>query len=434
LKVKIEKINDCERKLSIEVPYEQIQKQMDTYYTSLAKDVKIKGFRPGKAPIQVVQTRFSGEVKQKVVSRVIEEAYIQAVSDQKLVPVATPRIEPKPLEEGKPFSFTAIVEVKPEVEVKKYKNLSAEKEKVNVEAKQVEDTLKQLQESKSQLKTVEKERGVATGDHVVMDFLGTLEGKKFPGGEAKNFLYEVGSKRFVPGFEEGLMGMKLNEEKDISVTFPNDYHEKKLAGKTTNFHVTLREIKQKEVPTLNDDFAKEFPECKTLADLKNKVEKDLHLQMEQQTKQKMESQLLESLVLENEVSVPPSLVQRQYDFLTDDSKRRLQSMGLQGGQMEEMLQKWNQDLRQKALFDVKVMLLLEAIVRQEKLEASEKDLDDRLEAIAQQARATKAQVKSHYQKKGMLSQIRWQILQDKAVSLLLENAKVKEIPAQKAKK
>ncbi|MBI3016869.1 MAG: trigger factor [Deltaproteobacteria bacterium] len=424
-KVTVENLSPYEKKLTVEVPAPLVEQALQSYYASMSKSVKMKGFREGKAPVQMVKMQFQGEVTREVISRVMNETYSEAVTEQALFPVAQPRVEVQPWQQGQPLVYTACVEIKPPVEVKSYAGLSAEKEKISIDKKQVEATLEQLRESKAQLKTVSVPRGIQAKDFVVMDFEGLMDGKVIPGGASQNFLYEMGSNRFVSGFEEGLKEMKPEEQKEIQVTYPQDFHEKKLAGKQVVFKVSVKEIKEKEMPPLDDVFAQQIEGCKSVEELRTKIHDDLVKREENRIKKELEKKILTQLVEKNELTPPPSMVKQQYDFLVDDSQRRLTQMGLKDPELEEQLQKWEPELQTRAQFDVKVVLLIEALVKKEKLEISEKELDEGLEKIAKSANSTVPKVKTYFKEKGTLSQVRWQLLQDKAVEFLLSKAKIK---------
>jgi len=424
-KVTIETLSPCEKKLTVEVPAPIIEQALQNYYASMSKTARLKGFREGKAPVQMIKMQFQGEVTREVISRVMNQTYSEAVTEQALFPVAEPRVEAQPWQEGKPLVYTACVEIKPSIEIKNYIGFSAEKEKALIDKKQVETTLEQLRESKAQLKTVSETRGIQDKDFVVIDFEGLMEGKVIPGGASQNFLYEMGSGRFVGGFEEGLKNMKVDEKKEIHVTYPSDFHEKKLAGKQVVFKVAVKEIKEKEVPSLDDAFAQQIEGAKNLEELRTKIFADLTKREEHRIQKELEKNILAQLVEKNELTPPASMVREQYDFLADDSKRRLTQMGLKDPELSEQLQKWEPEFQSRAQFDVKVVLLIEALVKKEKLEISEKELDEGLEKIAQSANSTVAKVKAYFKEKGTLSQVRWQLLQDKAIAFLISKAKIK---------
>ncbi|MBI4040987.1 MAG: trigger factor [Deltaproteobacteria bacterium] len=430
-KVKVEDLSDVEKKLSVEIPPDEIQHQIQTYYAELARDVKLPGFRAGKAPLQLVRTRFSADVQRKIVSHLIESSYTQALTDHSLFPVASPKIEAQPFEEGKSFSYTVTIEVKPKIDLKKYKGLEVQKEKVDVTKKEVEAALKDLQERKAELKKVEQKRVTQKKDFVVIDFVGTLEGKKFAGGEAKNFLYELGSGRLVADFEQGLLGMTQGEQKEIQVTFPKDFSEKNVAGKLAIFQITLCEIKEKQIPELTDALAKTWDGCTGLADLEKKLKEELQRHNDERSEQKLEVQLAEALVKGNPLTPPPTMVERQQAYLMDDAERRLESFRMPQALIKENLEKMKEDLKKRAIFDVQFILLLEVISDQEKIGVTPEEIDQHLKNIADRSGMTFGQIHDHYRKAGLLSQIRWQVRQKKTMDFLISAAKVTEVKPSK---
>lgn len=367
-KVQIEEISPCEKSLKIEVPFEALKLEMRRQFDSLSKRATLPGFRVGKVPPGLIEQKYYGEVMQESLSRVVEGSYLEALSDHHIVAVSEPRLKVEPLRDQGPVCYSVQVEVKPKIELKKYIGLNVEKETVSIGASQVDRAIEGLRESKGQLRDISEARGVKEKDFVVIDFKGKVDGKEFPGGAAQNFLYEVGSRRFVGGFEEGLLGLKQGEKKEIQVEFPKDFHEEQLAGKKVVFEVELREIKEKEIPNLNDAFAAGFSGCKTVADLEKQVHKDLTTYEEDRARQKLEGAVVRELVHHNSVAVAPSMVQRQLEFLEKDIEQRFRKMGLEGERLSEILEKNRPDMKSRAEFDVQAMLLIEAVAEKEKIE------------------------------------------------------------------
>lgn len=426
-KIKVEEISSYERKLTVEIPEALIAQEIDQQVQVLASRSSLKGFRQGKAPVQVIKMQFRGQVVREVISSLIEKTYEEALREHHLFAVCEPDIQAPAFEEGKPFRYTATLEVKPQLEIKNYTGLSLAKEKMVVDEKRVNTVLEELQNSRAELKPILEDRVVRDKDFVVMDFEGLLEGKTFPGGAAQNFLYEVGSHRFMEDFEKGLRGMKSGEQKEILTLFPNDFHEEKLAGKEVLFKVSIREIKGKELPKLDDTFAKEFLDSQSLENLKDKIKEDLLRRNEDQVKKDLENQALKHLVEKHPFTPPPSLVHRQYVFLIEDAKYELKRLGLsQKEKIDEQLKAMEQTLKEKADFDVKGILLLEAIAKKEGLAIQEEELNQRLEKIAKAGKTSVSALKDYYQKKGALSQIRFQLLQEKTLEMLVSKAKIKE--------
>ncbi len=425
-KVLIDELSSYERSLKIEVPHEALEEEMEKQFASLSKRVTISGFRPGKVPLDIIRQKYYGQVKQESVSRIVETSYLKALSEHHLVAISEPRIKMEPVKDREPVSYTVQLEVKPKIEPKKYTGLSLEKEKIAIDGSQIDRAIEELRESKGELRGIPEPRGVRDKDFVVIDFKGTVEGKEFPGGSAKNFLYEMGSQRFVEGFEKGLLGLEIGGQKEIRVVFPNDFHEKRLAGKEVVFEVELREIKEKEVPKLDDVFASGFGGCKTVSDLRASVQKDLISYEENRVQKNLEVVLIKALVHENPITVPPSMIQRQLKFLEKDAEERFRQMGLQGEKLSQVLEKVRKDIPGKAEEDVKAMLLIEAVSDREKIEVTPEEFEREYEQIAKRAKTTAKEIRVYFEKEGRVAGLQWQILQHKVIQWLISKAKIRE--------
>ncbi len=425
-KVLIDELSPYERSLKIEVPHEVLEDEMQKQFASLSKRVNISGFRPGKVPLDIIRQKYYGQVMREALSRVVEASYLEALSEHQLIAVSEPRIKVEPLKDREPVNYTVQLEVKPKIEPKKYTGLSLEKEKISIEGLQIDRAIEELRGSKGELRDILEPRGIRDKDFVVIDFKGTVDGKEFPGGSAKNFLYEMGSKRFVEGFEEGLLGLQKGGQKEIQVVFPNDFHEKRLAGKKVIFEVELREIKEKEVPKLDDAFASSFGGCKTVSDLRVLVQKDLISYEENRVQKNLETALIKALVHENPIAVPPSMVQRQTEFLEKDAGERFRKMGLEGEKLSEVLEKIRKDIPGRAEEDVKAMLLIEAVAEREKIEVAPEELEREYEQIAKRAKAQAEKVRAYFEKEEKVSGLHWQILQHKVIAWLISKAKIRE--------
>lgn len=429
IKVQIDELSPYERRLKIEVPYQNLEEEMEKQFASLSKRVNISGFRPGKVPLDIIRQKYYGQVLQESVSHVVEASYLKALSERHIIAVSEPRIKMEPLAPMKdrgPVSYTVQLEVKPKIEPKKYTGLSLEKEKISIEDSQIDRAIEELRQRQGELRDIPEPRGVRDKDFAVIDFKGTVEGKEFPGGSAKNFLYEMGSKQFVEGFEEGLLGLQKGGQKKIQVVFPNDFHEKRLAGKGVIFEVELREIKEKEVPKLDDAFASGFGGCKTVSDLRAWVQKDLASYEENRVQKNLETVLIKALVQENPITVPPSMIRQQTEFLEKDTEERFRKMGLEGEKLTLVLEKIRKDIPGKAEEDVKAMLLIEAVSEREKIEVIPEEFEREYEQIAKRAGTTAKEVRAYFEKEGRVSGLHWQILQFKVIQWLISKSKIKE--------
>ena len=424
MKANVEEISSIKKKVSIEIPEDQVTQEVESFYKDLGKKAKIKGFRPGKVPRNILERYFKDYVKAEVIQKLIEETYPKALSEIDLHPVSPPVIDPGEFEVGKPFQYSAVLEVKPEVKLEGYTGLKIEGKKEEVKEEEVEGRLKSLQNLHANLKTISEARPIQAGDYVIVDYEASMGGKPLEGGKAIDFTVEVGSGQFIPTFEEKLIGLKPEEERDIEVAFPEDYGYQKWAGKTILFHVKIKEIKEKVLPVLDDEFAKDLGDYSSLEELKTKlrgeIEKEKELALERQLKDQVVDQLLEA----NPFEVPESLVEEQAKGLVSDTKLRLAAQGVELKNLGVTEEKLQGDYKAMAQKQVKTFLILEKIASQEGIAATDEEVDERLKEMAERMHQKFDVVKRYYEKNGLLPEVKAGILRDKTLNFLLEKANV----------
>jgi trigger factor len=427
MKVSIEEINPIKKKMSVEVPEEQVVKEVDSFYRELSQKAKIKGFRPGKVPRNILERHFKDYVKAEVIQKLIQESYPQALTEAKLHPVSNPLIDPGEMEGGKPFQYAATIEIKPELKLEGYIGLKIEGKKEGVKDEEVEERLKNLQNIHAQLKTVSDPRPVQPGDFVILDYDASMDNKPLEEGKATDFTVEVGSGRFIPDLEEKLVGLKPDEEKEIEVSFPEDYGYKKWAGKTLSFHVKIKEIKEKILPSLDDEFAKDLGDYSSLEDLRLKlreeIEKEKKLILERQLKDQMVEQLLQA----NSFEVPESLVEEQTRTLVSDTKMRLATQGVDFKNLGLSEEKLQGDYREMAQKQVRTFLILEKIADQEGITVTDGEAEDRVREISERIHQKFDVVKRYYEKNGLIPEVKAGIMSEKILNFLLEKANVRYI-------
>jgi trigger factor len=424
MKVSVEEINSIKKKMSVEVPEEQVIKEVDSFYRELSQKAKIKGFRPGKVPRNILERHFKDYVKTEVIQKLIQESYPQALSEAKLHPVSNPLIDPGEMEGGKPFQYAATIEIKPEIKLEGYIGLKIEGKKEGVKDEEVEERLKNLQNIHAQLKTVSDPRPVQPGDFVILDYEASMENKPLDEGKATDFTVEVGSGRFIPDLEEKLVGLKPDEEKEVEVSFPDDYGYKKWAGKTLSFHVKIKEVKEKILPILDDEFAKDLGGYSSLEDLRLKlreeIEKEKKLILERQFKDQMVEQLLQA----NSFEVPESLVEEQTRTLVSDTKMRLATQGVDFKNLGLSEEKLQGDYREMAQKQVRTFLILEKIADQEGITVTDGEAEDRVREISERIHQKFDVVKRYYEKNGLIPEVKAGIMSEKILNFLLEKANV----------
>jgi len=383
--------------LTVNVSAGQFDQALDQAFKKVVKDVSLPGFRKGRIPRPIFEKRFGVEsLYQDAVDIVLPDAYREAIDITGIFPVDQPKIDIEEIEKGKELIFTCEVTVKPEVKLGEYKGLEVEEESVEVTDEDVEKEIETLQQSQAEL--VLKEDGqVEDGNTVVIDFEGFLDGEAFEGGKGENHSLEIGSGQFIPGFEEQLIGKESGVETEIKVTFPEDYQAEDLAGKEATFKVTIHEIKEKELPELDDEFAKDVDEeVETLAELKEKKKEELIKEKEQAAENKKREDLIEQATENAEIDIPEAMVNSELDQMMNEFNQRLQ---MQGMTMENFFQfsgQTEEDMKEQMKSDaekrVKTNLTLEAIVNNEELEVTEEDIDKEIDKMAEMYNMEKDQI------------------------------------------
>ena len=425
---KVEKTQNAnEVKLEITIEAEKFENAIKKVYFKSAKYFNIPGFRKGKAPQNIVERYYGKEIfYEDAFNELVPEEYEKALEENKIEAVARPKIDIVKMEKGQDLAFTAIVATKPEVELGKYKGIEIEKIEYTVEDEAIENELKSMQEKNSRLITVE-DRAVEEGDTATIDFEGFVDGVAFDGGKAENHDLEIGSGSFIPGFEDQIVGMKIDEEKDIIVTFPEKYFSKDLAGKEATFKVKLHEIKKKEVPKLDDEFAKDVSEFDTLAELKNSIKEKLEKQMQDKAKYEKEQAVIEAVCENAKVDIPKGMIELEIDNMIKDMEQRLSYQGLKFDQYLNIINKTEQEFRKEsepqAIEGIKSRLVLEAIVNKEGIKAQEEEVKEKIKEMAKNYGRKEDELLENESVKKYIEQ---GIVNEKAIDLLIENAKEKK--------
>jgi trigger factor len=434
MQIRVESLNSIKKKINFEIPAQQVSVEVDKAYAEIRKHAAIKGFRKGKVPMGLIEKHYGDKMADDVLKNLVNDTYFKAVTDNNLNPVSFPVIESDPLKPGEAFKYSATVEVFPEVEVKDYLGLELVKERLVADDAAVAARLKEMRESMSQLAPAPEGHAAALTDFVTFDFKGTLDGVPFEGGEAEDFQLELGSGRFIPGFEEQLVGMTAGTSGVVKVSFPENYGNETLAGKPVEFAVSIKEIKVKELPELNDDFAKEFGEFDTLDELKAKLGELQQSQEERRIENDLRERLIKSLTEKNDLEIPEVLVDRQVTMMLENSKQRLASQRLSLEMMGMTDEGYKVQFRDVARDQVKGSLLLDAVAEKESLEVTDEDIAKQVSEIAAGTKQDPEKVANLYQtnaraRENLVAQMR----EDKAVSFLLERAKITEVPKEEIK-
>ncbi len=428
MSAKFEKLEGNQGVLTIEVDVEKVDASLDAAFKKVVKEVNVPGFRKGKMPRPLFEKRFGIEsLYQDAIDIMLPEAYTAAIDETGIEPVDQPEIDVEQIEKGKTFIFTAKVTVKPEVKLGEYKGLEVEKFDTTVTDEDVDSEIKSMQERNAEL--VVKEEGKAElGDTVVMDFEGFVDGEAFEGGQADNYSLELGSGQFIPGFEEQLVGLGTGESKDVEVSFPEEYHAAELAGKPAVFKVTLHEIKGKELPELDDEFAKDVDdEVETLDALKEKIKDRLEHDKKHEEEHHIQNAVVEQATANAEIDVPQVMIDNEVGRMLQEFEQRLQMQGMNlelyfqfSGQSEEDLRgQMNEEAQQR----VRGSLTLEAIAKAENIEASEEELNEELEKMSKMYNMTVENIRAAL---GNLDAVKGDVQAKKTVQFLIDNSKTIE--------
>lgn len=429
MKSNVEKVSNLSRKLSVEIPAATVQSAFQKIFNGIQKDVTIKGFRKGKAPLATIKSLYGDRVKQDVVQDLIQKHYALALDEHKLEPISYPEFEFADPSENKDFSFTANFDVRPEVALKKYEGLEVEKEKYEFDQKKVDQVLENIRASRATFETVTEARAAKMGDVAVIDFEGFMGGAPLENGSGKSHHLELGAKQFIDGFEEGIVGMKAGETKTISLKFPDPYHSADLAGKPVEFKVTLNEIKAKVLPELTDEFIKTLGGPEDLASLKKSIEDDLKETEQKRIDDAFKNRLLKVLVKENPVEVPPSLLKEQKASLVEDFKKRMTEQGMGPADFESYVQKWDSDFEKTAAEMIQSSFLVDAIAKKHDLFTKKEDLDAKFKEYAEQTHIEESRIREFYGRPEQASRLTYMITEEKVIGYLMKSVKVKEVPA-----
>jgi trigger factor len=410
--------------LQIEVDAQEFEKAMAKSYIKNKGHFTIPGFRKGKAPRKLIE-RYYGEAifYEDAFSEIFPDAYSKAVEETGIKPVDQPELDIQQIGSGQNLIFTASVTVKPEVKLGQYKGIEIEKVEYNVTDEDVEAAIKNMQERNARWIDVE-DRSIKEGDLVTLDFSGSIDGVPFDGGSAENYSLEIGSGSFIPGFEEQLIGLNKEEEKDIVVTFPEDYNAEELKGKEAVFEVKIHEIKEKELPHLDDEFAKDVSEFDTLDEYRVHVKETMDEESKRQARSVMENQLIAEIADAVELDIPEVMIERQIDNMLMDFELNLYYRGLNLQRYLELMDTSMEDFRaqyrDQAYTTVKSLLVMEEIGHQENIEATEEEVEQELNDIAKARQTNVDQVRKQYA--GNMDGVKDGIVMKKTIDFLMDNA------------
>lgn len=426
-RAQVKEISSVQRELSIVIPGDQVAKELDKAYRKLSQRVRLKGFRPGKVPRYVLEQYYKEQTEQDVLERIVGESYREAIESNKLVPVSPPEIQASAeLIPGMDFSYQAKVEVKPEIDLKKYKGLELTKKVYTVSDESIARELEMVRERFVKVVPVEDRDTIQQGDLVQTNWSGTVDGEHVRGLSGVSYVIEVGAGRFYAEAEQALVGKKLGESFEVEITVPDDFRVEAVRGKKAVLSMRPEQIKRKEVPALDDELAKDVSDdFETLEDLKNHIKSTLEKNAEARTKRELRDLALDALIEANPFEVPTSLVERHAEELAADTLGRLPEEAAQriwASQRQRLIE----DARPKALKQVRAGLLLEAISQKEDVTVSEEDVDNYLKRLSEEAGQPLKTLKNLYKSGRRRDELKGRLMTEKALDIVLDSATYKE--------
>ncbi len=422
--IKVEEINPVKKKLSFDIPWGDVKKELDSQYRDVGKTARIKGFRQGKTPRNVLEMHYKGHVEEQTVSNLMGTSYEKGLKENDILPVAEPVVDQGKIEKDKSFTFSATVEIKPVIEPKDYLDLELEKDEVTVTDADVQARLEELRNVHSTLENLESDRGVIEGDFVYVDFEGKHEDKPVKELTQENYLLEIGSRRFLPGFEEQLTGMKTGESKEIDVKIPDKYYLKEIEGKEISFSVTVKDIKKKVLPELNDDFIKNFEKYESLNDLKQDIRKSLEEERGIDVNTDLNKRIVDVLLEKNEFDIPSAFIERQIFSMMLDTQRRMVMGGADPNSAAEASLNLRDRFKEEAEKIVKFSLLFDSIAGKESITVSEEEIEEKMRALAVRQGQDYESFRKSCEDGNMIEEMKTEMLREKTLDFIKEKAKI----------
>lgn len=425
MKVNWEKTEKNSGVLTVEVDEASVDRALDSAFQKVKNQVNVPGFRKGKVPRQLFEARFGVEaLYQDAVDALLPENYSKAVDESGIEPVDQPEVDVEQIEKGKPFIFKATVTVKPEVELGEYNNLEVPDQDVTVTDEDVDKAIEETRERQAELEVTEGE--AEKGDHLTMDFTGYIDGEPFDGGSAENQNLELGSGQFIPGFEDQLIGVKAGDEKEVVVTFPEDYQAEELAGKEATFQVKVNEVKQKHLPALDDEFAKDVSDFDTLDEYKADLRKQLEERKKEEAEQQKRDTVVEKAAENASVEIPNAMIEQEIDRMLQNLEQQLSMQGMNLDIYKQVSGVDDDGLREQAKSEaekrVKNSLVLEAIAKAEDVEVTEADIEEELQKMSEQFNRPLEEIQKIFGTEGGSESLKDEIRIRKTVDLLVSNS------------
>ena len=422
MKCEVDVLTPTQRRLRVEVSAERVDRAFARVYREVGRRAKVRGFRSGKIPRGVLHGLYGAEIQTEALSEIVGESLADAVRDRGLELVSEPRLDVGELKQEQPFAFTVVVDVKPDIELGNYRAIPLERVRAEVGDDEVDRALAELRERSAQLEPVEDRVRVEEGDYVLVDFSATVDGEPFPGSTAEGYPVDIGAGQSLPEFEQGLVGMEREAPQTLVVNLPASVQDERMAGKQAEFEVTVRDIRRKVLPPLDDEFARDYGECDSLPELRGKLRSDLQREVDAFQDRRLQDRIVDRLVEEHDFEAPPSMVDLELSYLVERAKARRDPSGADAP--APTADELREELTPQARSQVKARLLLEKIAAAEGIAASDEEVDRRVEALARASGEQAGSVRERYRQDRARAVLRSQIASGKTLDFLLREADV----------
>lgn len=434
MQVTVEDVSSVKKKLHIEVPQDEVAKELNKAYNQLKKTAKIKGFRPGKVPRSVLERMFRKDVNADVSSRLIQSSFLDAIKETDLKIVGNPQLDPPELDEKQAYNYDAVIEISPEIDTINFKGFDLNRTKYTVKDEEIDSQLNLLQKNFAQHQKIAEDRALQEGDFALIDYEGFRDGKPFDEvAKTPNFTLKIGDGIILKEFDDQLVGMKPGDSKEFNITFPEDYFNKNLAGLEISFQVTLNEIREEVLPEINDELAKKTGSAETIDDLKKMISDNLTQGYTKRVEHELNEQIFKNLIEQTDFEVPDALVDMELEGIVEEAER---SFAYRNTSMEELgltRDKIEEQYRDTALKQVKRHLILGKLIDQEALTISDDELEDALQDMADNFNQPVEEIKKYYdQNKDKVQFLKHTLLEKKAINLIIESSNIKDVEPESA--
>ena len=421
MKTEVANVSDVERRVTVEVDAEKVTGSIDKAYKNLQKKVRLPGFRPGKAPISILQKHFKAQIEEEVINELVQKTFPEVMEKEDLKPVSMPKVENGVLEKGKTFSYTVGIEIKPTIDVKDFTGLKIERPQPAATDEDINQELERYRASYADMQEIQ-DRPTQDGDHITFDLEGFIGDEPYMGGKKTDYFLELGRNMLLPGFDDNMTGLNPGDTKEFSLEVAEDYGDDQVAGKTIAFKVDLKTIKEKVLPELNDDFAKDVGEYETLEQLKDAARKAIDQRKKQESEGKVRDQIFDALIEKNPFTVPQGMVEMQARNMLQEVARMFQQQGMDISEMGQSQEQMIENYKEPAEKRVRSGLLLEAVANKENIKAEEEDYEKQYEELAGMYNEKLDTIKANISKE----QLEPQIMERKTIDFILSSAEITE--------